>query len=201
MEGQEEKKDKGEVSSSSSKKKKRDKKVKKKEKKKDKEKSSGLGGRANAVKPLADLYGGTGMDPRPEKRRSLRRRVKRKLKKEKETSSSSGSSSTSEGGGPMELSLLEQRSKIQRIAELAPGLLSSEALTLMKDHLLQASGTPWGVDDASLPPLVMQYVRQHCIPKASPPVARELSTLALVCDHLLMGRAAEGLDTAFQRVR
>lgn len=99
------------------------------------------------------------------------------------------------------MSLLEQRSKIQRIAELAPGLLSSEALQAMKSQLLQASGTPWGVEDTSLPPLVMQYVRQHCAAKASLPVLRELSTLALICDHLLMGRPAEGLDVAFQRLK
>lgn len=94
-----------------------------------------------------------------------------------------------------------KQSKIQRIAEAAPGLLSSEGLQAMKSHLLQASGTPWEVDDASLPPIVLQYVRQMCHPRASPPVAREMSTLATLSDQVLMGRPAEALDIALQRLK
>lgn len=154
----------------------------------------------NSVKPLSAPFSGTGMDPDPERRRILRRRVKRKLKRDKDSSTSTGSSS-SEGGGPMETNMLEQRSKIQHISDISPGLLPSEALQTMKEHLLQASGTPWGVDDSSLPPLVLQYVRQQCGGKTSPPVMREMSTLATLADNLLLGRPAEALDIAFQRLK
>lgn len=189
------------ASSSSTEKRKRKKKLKKKQKKKDREKYANLGGKQNSVKPLTALFSGTGLDPEAERRKILRRRVKKRLKKSKDSSSSTGSSTSEEGEGPLELSLLEQRSKIQRISEAAPGLLASEALQVMKQYLLQANGTPWGVEDATLPPLVLQYVRQVCQQKATPPVLREMSTLATLSDQLLLGRPAEALDIALQRLK
>ena len=57
------------------------------------------------------------------------------------------------------------------------------------------------IDKESLPPLGSVYVRQHCVPKASAPMARELLTLAAVCDCLPQARPAEATDTAIQRVK
>lgn len=187
--------------SSSSRKRKRKKKEKRKAKKKEsKERTKNLAGKANALKPLESLYGGTGLDPQVERGRILKRRVKKRLKREKESSSSGSSSSSGEESEHFEVSMLEQRSKIQKISELAPGQLTSEGVQSMKQRVLQASGAPW-VEDTSLPPLVLQYVRQFCLTKASPAMARELLTLATLCDLLLQGRPSEGLDLAFQRVK
>lgn len=197
-----EKKEKDDRSTSSSTKKKKKRKEKKKQKKKEsKEKEKKLGGKLNAIKPLEALYSGTGLDPLPERRRLLRKRVKKRLKKEKESSSGGSSSTSGEESEHFEMSMLEQRSKIQKISELAPGLLTSEGVQNMKHHVLQANGTPWGIEDTSLPPLVLQYVRQFCLAKASPPLMRELQTLATICDLLLQGRASESIDVAFQRVK
>lgn len=199
--GSKEKKEKKSDSSSEGGKKK--KKEKKKQKRREaKEKAKKLGGRAQATKPLEQLYSGTGLDPDPDRRASLRRKIKKKLRKDKESSTSAGSSSSSEADVKgQDVGMLDQRSKIQRIAELAPGVLTGEGLQAMKQNVLQASGTPWSVDDTSLPPLVTQYIRQFCLGKASPPVTRELLTLAAVCDHLLQGRVAESVDVAFQRIK
>lgn len=193
----------GEASSSASRgSKKKKKKAKKKEKKKTrKELSKKMGGRANAQKELAHLFDGTGLDPKPDRRRYLLKRMKKRLKKELPSSSTSSSSSSSNHELEIEVNMLDERSKIQRIAQMAPGVLTAEGLRAMKEMVLQANGTPWALDQDSLPPLVTQYVRQQCLTKASGAMAREMLTHATVCDYLLQGRVAEAIDSAFQRVK
>lgn len=189
-------------SSSSQGKNKKKKKAKKKEKKKQlKERRKKLGGKANALKTTEALFSGTGLDPCAENRKLLLRKVKSRMKKEKGTSSSSSSTMSSEGDSEMEANMLEERSKIQRLAEVAPGVLACEGLRAMKDHVLTANGTPWGADRKALPAVVLQYVRQHCVPQASAPMAREFLTLAAVADCLLQARPAEAIDIVFQRVK
>lgn len=189
-------------SSSSDKSKKKKKAKKKKEKKKlKKEKRKSMGGRTNATKPLESLFKGTGLDPSAENRRILLRKVKKKMKKDKGSSSSSSSTGSVVSDSEVEQSMLEERSKIRRLADLAPGVLASEGLRVMKDHVLTANGTPWGVDKTSLPPIVTQYIKQQCMGKATAPMGRELLTLAAVADCLLQGRVAEGTDILFQRVK
>lgn len=71
----------------------------------------------------------------------------------------------------------------------------------MKEHLLTSTGSLWGVDRDSLPPVVGQYIRQHCVPKTTAPMARELLTLGAISDCLLQSRPAEAADIAMQRIK
>lgn len=189
-------------SSSSKEKTKKKKKEKKKEKKRlRKEKRKKMGGRANALKTTAALFSGTGLDPDVENRRILLKKVKGRLKKNKATSSSSSSTDSTDSDSGMEQSLLEERSRIKKLSEIAPGVLSSEGLRAMKEHVLTANGTPWGEDKTTLPPVVSQYLRQHCLPKVSAPMAREMMTLGCIADCMLQARPAEATDICFQRIK
>lgn len=195
--------EKGDGSSTESRKKRKQKKEKRKEKRKErKELKKKVGGRANATKKVGDLYAGTGLDPVPKNRLLLKRKVKKQLKRSKLASSSgSDSSGTTSSSEDDDFSMIEERSKIQRIAELGPGLLSLEAVNSMKRFILQASGTPWSMSEDSVPPLVSQYVRQACLPKAGGAMGRELVTLAHIADLLIQARPSEALDVAVQRIK
>lgn len=70
----------------------------------------------------------------------------------------------------------------------------------MKEHVNQSSGVPC-LDEKSVPPIVLQYCRQFLLPRATQAMARELSTLSHIVDYLLLGRAAEAIDTATQRLK
>ena len=182
------------------KKKKKDK--KKGRSKKDRRKSAPkVGGRAVAKKDPQHLYAGTGLDPDPKQRRRLRRKLKRKLKKAKSTSSSSSRSSSSSSSGEVGEEVLEDRSKVQKMAELAPGVLTAASLQQMKTFVLQASGSTWGSDTEVLPPIMSQYVRQHLSHRASGGLLREMVTLAFAADLLLQSRPAEALDAISQRLK
>ena len=192
-------------SSEGKRKKKRKKKKKKEERSERGEKDSPerrkVGGRGMAKKPLTSLYRGTGFDPDPKKRRRLARKVKRALRKNKDTSSSTGSSSSSSPSEEGEETLLQDRSRVHRIAMLAPGLLASESIQLMKPYLTQVTGSGWESDTDSLPPLLCQYARAYILPRMSGGVSREFLTLSWIGDLLIQGRVAEALDTTIQRLK
>ena len=78
----------GEESSSSSKAKKAKKKKSKKKKKDQKEKVKASGG-----KPLDQVFGNTAMDPKPEKRKAIKKRARRAAKKKGKREGSSTTSS------------------------------------------------------------------------------------------------------------
>lgn len=191
----------GEESSSSRKRKK-----KKSKKKKDKKKSGErkkIGGRSVAQKALPVIYAGTGMDPDPHVRKKLLRKVKKRLKKSTKdsgTSDSSGTSSSTEEDD-LEAEVLQDRSKIQRMAQLGPGILSAESIKAMKRYVMMGAGQPCEVDQQALPPIACQYARQYVMPKASPAIGREVVTLSHIIDMLALGRIAEGLDVATQRLK
>ena len=111
-----------------------------------------MGGRSVAKKDLKDLYGGTGLDPEPKMRRRLRKKLKKKLKKAKSTSSASSGTSTSSSTEEVGEEILEDRSKVQRIAEIAPGVLTATSVQNIKNYVLQTSGSTWGADVDSIPP-------------------------------------------------
>lgn len=188
--------------SSSSRRKKKKKSKKKKEKKKEGEKTSRIGGRTVAQKPLSSVFGGTGMDPDFRVRKKLLKKVRRKLKRSKETSSS-GSSGTSSSTAEEEIdsSLLQDRSKIQRLSQVAPGVLAADSIKAMKKFVMTNAGQPWEMDVQSLPPIACQYARQFLIAKASPPMAREIVTLSHILDMMSLGRIAESMDLATQRLK
>ena len=172
-----------------------------KSKKEKKEKRARVGGRSVAKKDLKDLYGGTGLDPEPKMRRKLRKKLKRKLKKAKSTSSASSGTSTSSSTEEVGEEILEDRSKVQRIAELAPGVLTATSVQNMKNYVLQASGSTWGADVDSIPPIMSQYVRCFLAPKSSGGLLREATMLAFAADLMVQGRPAEALDALSQRLK
>eukprot|EP00438_Fugacium_kawagutii_P008896 Skav215704 [mRNA] locus=scaffold2573:57842:63963:+ [translate_table: standard] len=140
-------------------------KKKKKKKKKKKRKAEGdpspavkkqkMGGKTVAKKNLESVFQGTGMDPCPRNRRRLVKKIKKALKKGS-TTSPSGSSSTSSTGSSHEDSnmVLQDRSRVHRVAALAPGLLTSSSLETMKGYLTQVGGSGWEEDKKTLPPLL-----------------------------------------------
>lgn len=127
------------------------------------------------------------------------KKVKKKLKRSHKDSSSSGSSGSSSSTQEEELDtdLLQDRSKIQRLAQMAPGVLSSEAIKAMKKHVMMAAGQPWELDQQTLPPIACQYSRQFIMGRASPP----MQSLSHIIDMMAMGRASQALDVATQRLK
>lgn len=185
------------------KKKKKDKKDDEKAAKKKKKKKKKVGGRLIARKKLEDIYGGTGLDPDYKSRRLLVKKTRKRLRKTKASSSSSGSTSSTSSSSLQdgEDHLLEDKSRIQRIASLAPGMLTHQGIQNMKENINQAGGTPWGIEESSIPPICLQYTRQFLAPKASQAMSRELLTLSHLLDCLLQGRIAEAADAATQRLK
>ena len=165
----------GEKDKSSSRERGRKKKKKERSKKNDKkEKKIKIGGKSVASKPLQDLFGGTGLDPEPKNRRRLKRKIRKRLKRSKTSSSSSGPSSSSSSSDGFEPNLMEDRSKVQKVAEMTPGLLTEGSAQHMK------TGTTSSED--ALPPIVSQYVRHYVAPKTSGRLLREAVTLAYIAD-------------------
>ena len=187
----------------------KDKKKKKKKKKKDKEDSESggkekkkkrkYGGRTLAKKDVALIFEGTGMDPDPGIRKKLGKKLKRQLKKNKSVSSgSSGDSSTSSG---LDEEVLDDRSKLHKIAALAPGVLTAASLKNMKLYVTQASGSQWSADEDSLPALMVAYTRQHLAHRGSGGLLREAVSLSHIGDLIIQGRIAEAVDCLSQRLK
>ena len=193
--------------SSSSRSRKRKKKKKEKAKKKKKEEVGAgppeqvrIGGKAAARKTLSALYEGTGLDPKVRHRKKLSRKVRKALKKNKETSST-GTSTSSTSSSDLGEALLEDRSKVHRIASLGPGLLAAQSVMQMKQYLTQITGTGWEADENALPPILSLYMRTYMSTRLTGGVAREFATLAWVGDLLLQARPSEALDGILQRMK
>jgi hypothetical protein len=189
------------ISGSSGKKKRRKKKDKKKKSSRKEKKAKKIGGKTAAKKPLSVIFENTGLDPDPGARKKLLKKVRRRLRKSKTSTSSTSSSSTSASPGPSDQDILEDRSRIQKIASMGPGILSATAIQSMKQFVLQAGGSTWSMDEDSLPPLMSQYARMHLAPRASGGLLREILTHAHVGDLILQGRVSEALDTVAQRLK
>lgn len=185
--------------STSSSKKKKKKKEKKKAEVKKKEKR--CGGRTLAKKLLTDLFNGTGLDPDPKVRRRIIKKVRKRLRRSKESASSSSGSSSTGSALEMEEEILEDRSKIQKISVLGPGVLTAAAIQSMKQYVLQPGGSTWAMDEDALPPIMSQYARMHLAPKGGGGLLREAVTLSHIGDLLLQGRVSEALDGVSQRLK
>ena len=156
------------------------------------------------MKDFDALYAGTGLDRREKVRRRVLHRAKRaaKRKTKDKTSSGSGSSSskeTSDIGEEVEDTLFEGETKIQRVAQRAPGALAWQALTTMRANLLQEAGAEQV--SGSLGPVAMLYMRQRLQKRATGPAARELLTLAMAVDLMLRSRPSKALDVLLQRMK
>ena len=111
-------------SSASSKRKKKKKKKKQKKKSREEKGDQGspertrIGGKTNARKTLQALYSGTGLDPKSSHRKKLARKVRKSLRKNRDSTSSTSSSSSGSSIDQDTDMLLEDRSKVHRIATL-----------------------------------------------------------------------------------
>ena len=197
--------------STSSSKEKRKKKKKKKDKKvvsagerpaqSPERKRARIGSKAHAKKTLEACFSNTGLDPNPKVRRRIARKAKKALKKAREsTSSTSTSTSTEESSGDGS-SLLEDRSKVHRLAARSPGVLTASSVLTMSQFLTQVSGTGWEQEAPGVQPLLSLYNRVYIAGKLSGGMQREFQTLCHCGDLLLQGRLAETLDVVVQRLK
>lgn len=161
-------------------------------------------------KDLAGLFGGTGLDPSPKKRRHFMKKARRvgkgkKKKKKKEETDSSGtstSSSSSSGlAGSSGQGLFNSEKKVRVIARKFPGALAAGCLAEARTKCLTAQGTLWDESRKGLPPLFGYYCRQHVLNQMSPPMSQETLTVALCLDNLLQGKAAAAADILAQRLK
>ena len=122
-------------------------------------KLDGRHARGAATKTLTALYAGTGLDPKERVRKRVIRRA-RKIAKKTKSGKSSGSSHSTEGSeaSPDEeisdLGLFDPETRLQRVAELFPGVLTSQALKGMRSNLLQSIGS----DDRAGPPRQFRWL-------------------------------------------
>eukprot|EP00435_Cladocopium_sp_Y103_P037871 s2378_g10.t1 len=158
-------------------------------------------GKAAAKKTLEAVYKDTGLDPDPKRRRRLMKRVKKALKKTRDSSSSSSTTSEETSSDLDTDELLQDRSRVHRIAALGPGLLAAQSVNTMRQYLTQLSGFLYDADIQGLPPLLSLYHRQFVAQKLSGGVSREFTTLAWIGDMLLQARPAEALDGVLQRMK
>lgn len=196
---------------SSGKKKKKKKKEKKAGKdkdtgKKEKKKESKEKEKVGPQKSLKACFQGTGVDPDPKARASLRRRVKKKMKKKKEGSSSDGGgsstgSSSSSSGEAQDEEVFQDEHRVRTVARLGPGLLTTATIKAMQEQLLTEQGTMWSQEASEVPPICLQYFRGNLQKKLAGGAMREALNLCWSLDLLLRGRVAEATDTLCQRVK
>ena len=156
------------------------------------------------VKSQKLLYSGTGMDPRERVRQKTQRRAKKFLKKkaDKVSSSSAGGSSSSspeEAEGGSADGLFGETSRIRTLAERFPGVLTAEAIRVMKESLVQEIGME--TNSNRLMPVCVSYYRQTLARRASGPVSRELLSICTALDLLLKGRPSMASDLLMQRLK
>ncbi len=206
-------------SSSTSSSRSKDKKKKKKKKKKDKDRKqkkkeekvarekkedlSPVGRRVRGQMPLKGVFGGTGLDPSPEVRRSFRKTARKKVGKSRKRCSSSRSSSSSSSSRSLSPeNIFPETQRVRAVAKRCPGALACQSVEEMRDHLITASGQMWSQDvSGSIPPLVLHYYRTVLKAKMSGGISREAMNLAYLCDLTLQGRVAEAMDVGLQRLK
>ncbi len=149
---------------------------------------------------LVHIFGDTGLDPCPKKRRKIRRKVRVSLKKNKDRESGTSNSSSS-GSLASDDHLFREDKKVRMIAKRAPGALSAQAAEELKGSLVTASGQVWGMSEGTVHPLATHYFRSVLKGKMTGGIAREALTLAVLIDNVLQGKVAEGINIAFQRLK
>ena len=169
------------------------KKKKKKKKKKSKE-------RMTPVKSLEALFATTGLDPKEDVRRKLRKKAKRLGRRARSWKSSTGSSSSSSSSGSSTEEdgqyeeLFTPLSAPQRIWRKYPGVLTATMLVeAQKVMMLQLGAGLREAEGRNIRPLVTQYCRQHLMASMAAPVAREALHWSAVLDLLLEGRVASAM--------
>lgn len=180
---------------------------KKKKKKEKKEKDSKLQGRNPsfaAQKEPDALFKGTGLDQQEKVRRRVVHRAKKFASRRKRSASSSSDSSgasgsSSHGEDVHQAGVFSEDSRAKGIAERFPGVLTLEALRKMEESLLTQVGESQEVK--AVRAVATQYFRQQLQRKVSPPVGRELLTIAVALDQLIRGLPSKAADTLSQRLK
>ena len=162
---------------------------------------------------LAEVFGGTGMDPNVGVRSKIVKRARkiakkdRRSKKKKDKGSSSGSlgtTSSSSSSSSLEVGetgLFEDDKRLRAVWKRCPGALSSRSLQEIKRSLVTAAGTAWGMDKQSLPPLFTQYSRQVVMPGMSASLQQEVITISQALDLLAQGKVGSSMDVLTQRLK
>ena len=193
--------------------KKRKAKEKKEEKEKKKKRSSASAGSSDSSIgkcSLAEMYGGTGLDPNVKKRKRMlkkarktaRGKKKKKAKGSKDSESSEGSrSSSSSSGIPATAGLFDSETRLRQVWHRCPGALTAFMIKEAKTRLLTSAGTMWESDKKAMPPLCTHYVRQNVMSGMSPGMAQEVLTIAQTIDYLLQAKPAAAIDILSQRLK
>ena len=160
--------------------------------------------RAAALKPLASLFRGTGLDPRERVRKRVTRRARRAAKRSKSERSSSSSQTDTEASGTEEVEegdvdLFEVDSKVKKMADAFPGALCCHSLNMMRQNLLQSIGEQ--TKASGVQAVCVSYYRQQLHRRATPPVQRELMTISAALDWLVRGSPARTADILSQRLK
>ena len=180
-----------------------------KAKKKERKKLKKARDKVVGIKSAEALFATTGLDPKEETRRRLRRKAKKLGKRSRNkkgssgTSSSSGSSDSSpteEAEAPEEL--FTPLTATQRIWRRYPGVLTATmVLEAQRTMMLQLGASLPEAEKAGVKPIILQYCRQQLCQNMSPPVAREALHWAATMDMLLEGRVSSALDVMSQRLK
>ena len=164
-------------------------------------------------KDLADIFGGTGMDPDVRARSKVLKKARRiakkdkRSKKKKEKGSSSGSlvsSSSSSSSSSLEVGetgLFEDEKRLKAVWKRCPGALASRSIQEIKRSLVTAAGTAWEMNKESLPPIYTQYCRQVVMGGMSASLQQEVITISQALDMLALGKVAACMDLLNQRLK
>eukprot|EP00438_Fugacium_kawagutii_P012773 Skav217633 [mRNA] locus=scaffold1334:5610:19402:- [translate_table: standard] len=178
-------------------------KEKKKKKKKKKKKEGKV--KVSGTKTAEALFAATGLDPKPQVRKDLRKRA-RKLTKKKGargsgSSDSSSSSTQSDRNLEEQTHLFGEEVRVKQVWKSYPGILTLSAAEMMQNTVVQQSGHPWNLEAGVVPPIFSQYWRLCLHHRMGGPLSRECQTLCYVLDLLLQGRAAAASDVLTQRLK
>ena len=137
---------------------------------------------------------------RKRSRSRRRRRSRRSSGSETSRSRSSGDRDAQSLFGLAERGGNGLSNKLVHLARNHPGTLLRSTLTLMHQKL-KPGDAPLGKNTS--PPIVHKFLQQVTLAQNSVKGRdlRELSTLALACDHVLSGRLEEGLEVLLQRYK
>lgn len=171
------------------------------------------GGLEVGQKALEDVFGSTGLDPNPDRRKKVLKKAKRlgkgKKKRKKKSSSSSevtsssSTSTSSSSGGDDDSGLFGENTKLHRIWKKCPGALTAAAIREARQGLMSQTVTLWNINQSELPPIFTQFFRQQVIQPhgVSPALVQEILTLSQVLDYLLQGKIAGSADMVCQRLK
>ena len=184
----------------------RRKRKKKKKQKKKKEKRGGEVSKAAVPKSLEAVFGGTGLDPSPSTRKTIKRKARRAARKKGNrglnSSSSSGDSSAGSSSSPGDPGhLFGEEARVKAVWKKYPGVLTLNTTEFMQGAVVQQSGQPWQLDLSSIPPIFTQYYRLQLQGKMSGPMGREAQTLCFAQDLLVQGKVSAACDVLTQRLK